>query len=139
MQPEVRGLATPAFSYWCNMMYEGPRYYDKEGYPLDLLHWIGLMAVDGYVSIKRTRLRGGKLVSTAWIGLDYNVLEGEGMTPLIFETAVFSGYVMVSHRRATTKEEALDNHEVMCKRYTYNRYQRRKYNRVSIIFDWLND
>lgn len=63
--------------------------------------------------VARTSLPNGKLVSTVWLGLNYNHDDG---APMIFETMVFPGrnsYNDLDMERYSTESEALAGHQRM--------------------------
>lgn len=62
------------------------RYFDKDGSPLTALEWSKKLESIEYKRIAATDLPNGKLVSTVWLGLNHNFIDGP---PLIFETMVF--------------------------------------------------
>jgi len=62
-----------------------PRYYDKDGHPLDLLTWGRLFEDRDYKRVSHDLL-GPYEISTVWMGLDHNWYSNELS---IFETMIF--------------------------------------------------
>ncbi len=93
-----------------------PRYYDREGNPLELMEWAKLCDDDNYNIVKQ-ELVGKYFVSTVWIGLNMCMFKG---IKLIFETMIFpQGKIDFAvedpirdyQERYSTEEEALAGHE----------------------------
>lgn len=61
-------------------------YYNRKGEEISLEEWRNLFEDKEYKVIKQTRFDDGTLVSTIWLGLNHNFLQG---VPIIFETMVF--------------------------------------------------
>lgn len=59
--------------------------YDRQGNPIPLERFLELFADERYQRVEAT-LVGTALVSTVWLGVDYQFGDGP---PLIFETMVF--------------------------------------------------
>lgn len=88
-------------------------YYDRQGNPISREEWAEAVNLDNFASrvVAKTRLRGGVIVSTVWVGLNLNYREGP---PLIFETMVFGdGYDDLSRRYATEAEAEAGHQEVV--------------------------
>lgn len=91
-----------------------PRYYKRDGTPIESLEeWGNLMEDSNYKIVKQTTI-GKVLISTVWLGLDHNfLLKGP---PMIFETMVFKGSLDGEQERYETEEQAKTGHEEMIKR-----------------------
>lgn len=101
-------------------------YYDRHGRPIDGRMWGQLFARQEYKRVLWTRLRGGKRVSTVWLGLNHN-FHDDG-PPLIFETMVFGhdGDSLVMQRYKTEAMARL-GHWLLVREWSYNRRQRRRW------------
>ena len=86
-------------------------YYDRNSDTIGRDEWMKLFEDIEY---RRVALyeEGNYTVSTVWLGLDHSFGEGK---PLIFETLVIRGadYEGEVMYRATTEEEALDQHAMV--------------------------
>lgn len=99
-----------------------PRYYKRDGTPYhgkdDVLEWARDFEKVNRI-VKRDRLFNGMVVSTVWLGIDYN-FSPKGK-PLIFETMVFSNEgLQVDERdmdRYSTEDKAVKGHEEMVKKW----------------------
>jgi hypothetical protein len=89
----------------------GPRYYDIDGNPLEMMEWAELfeqrVEAGHWWRIGQTKV-GDVEISTVWMGIDHSFW-GDG-PPLIFETMVFGGPLSGECERYSTKEEARDGH-----------------------------
>jgi hypothetical protein len=96
-----------------------PRYFDRQGKPIELMEWARLLDDHDYKIIKQETV-GRYFISTVWLGLNHNWIR-EGL-PLIFETMIFhenkesfseedpfGDYI----ERYYTEEEALSCHEAL--------------------------
>lgn len=93
-------------------------YFDRSGYPLELLEWAKLVENKEYKIVLQETLPNGKWVSTVWLGLDHQFGKGP---PLIFETMVFpkeGDYRDSDCERYSTEEEALKGHEAMVEKWS---------------------
>jgi hypothetical protein len=63
-----------------------PMYYDRAGNPITMGRWMDLHCDRAYLVVAKTQVGGMWEVSTVWLGLDHQYLDGP---PLIFETMVF--------------------------------------------------
>lgn len=89
-------------------------YYDRDGKRLTLLQWAKLLENFDYRRVAKETLEDGTLVSTVWIGLDYNLGCGK---PAIFETMAFSKTgEELDMDRYSTEAEALRGHKKMVMR-----------------------
>ncbi len=83
---------------------------DENGNPIpepDVLTWARWFETADRV-VTRDELPGGLLVSTVFLGLDYNIL---GTRPILFETMVFAGDSDdLDCARYSTRDEALAGH-----------------------------
>ena len=82
-------------------------YYDRQGRPIILCHWVRLLEDADYRRVARTTFGGDQvLVSTVWVGVSIVGCRG------IFETMVFRadepGENRILH---DTEEEALAGHQ----------------------------
>lgn len=107
--------------------------YRRDGSDIEDPLELGLLWLDrSYQVVQQTRLpRSKKLISTVWVGIDYN-FSGHG-PPLIFETMCFhitaDGFQSIENAqvfRWATETEARNGHWVICELWKYNRRQRRK-------------
>jgi len=79
---------------------------------LDLMAWAEWMEdADRHVAREE---RGAIVVSTFFLGLDHNYIEGQ--PPLLFETMIFGGDLDQDCERYSTWEEAEKGHAEMCER-----------------------
>lgn len=62
-------------------------FYDRQGRPIDLFTWGGLIEDRNYQRVAETTI-GRYWISTVWLGLDHNFWH-PGNPPLIFETMIF--------------------------------------------------
>lgn len=102
-----------------------PKYFDKEGKPIDLMTWGRLFEDENYKVIKQQQI-GDYLISTVWMGVDYNFNRFfDKDSPLhIFETMVFSKKdkdADLDQERYSTLEEAKAGHEELVKKYKNKR------------------
>lgn len=111
-------------------------YYDQNGQPMTLTEWVVVFEDTKSRIIARDKAgygQGKKKISTVWMGL--NLQPWHDGPPLIFETAVFiqtqtrigrlyCESVWMEH--TATREDAQMVHIMLCQKYKYNRYQRRK-------------
>ena len=93
--------------------YYGPRYYNMDGKPIDMLEWAAMYERNNrHVGDTEVRFRGHVYrVSTVLLGLDHSFMRGG--PPLIFETMVFEDGDMGGldyMRRYSTKEQARRGH-----------------------------
>ena len=89
-------------------------YYNKQGEKITIEEWCSLLKDRSYKIIKQEELENGKFVSTVWLGLDYQLEEGE--PPLIFETMVFQ--MEGNYReRYSTLAEAEEGHKRIVNKY----------------------
>lgn len=70
-----------------------PRYFDREGQPIDLHEW-GRLSEDRKYKVLKQESVGVFWISTVWLGLDHSFRRrldptGEHEPPVIFETMVF--------------------------------------------------
>ncbi len=90
-----------------------PTYYDREGKPISMLEW----AEDyerGESRVVRQEQVGDYFVSTVWMGLDHQFMDGP---PLVYETMVFKDDASdLAMDRYSTMDEAIAGHEAMVKR-----------------------
>lgn len=113
------------------------RYFRRDGTRIHSLEeWAALMEDPTYKVVQHTKLRGRrKWVSTVWLGLNHNY---SGGPPLIFETMVFGlkdlsyfngrGFPKdLDQKRYVTEAEARAGHAELCRYWTMNRKQRRKF------------
>jgi hypothetical protein len=87
-----------------------PMWYYRDGTPLfDIDEAERLLTNPDYVIVDKTEVKG-HVVSTVWLGADYNVL---GDFPIIFETGVFGpdGEFTDVYGRASTEAHALAMHQ----------------------------
>ena len=90
---------------------------DSNGDPVaeeDLLTWARWFedaGKNGKRRVDETTI-GDSRVSTVFLGLDHSFGDGP---PLIFETLVFGGKLDQEMERYSTKEQALEGHQAMCK------------------------
>jgi hypothetical protein len=96
-----------------------PRYFDRQGNPLQLLEWASMLEANPELRIvEQTAMPDGKWISTVWIGINHRFL-GEG-PPLIFETMVFPSQADMGElecRRYATEPEARAGHAELVARY----------------------
>jgi len=94
-----------------------PRYFDRQGNPMELLEWGRKLEDHEYKRVRKTTLPDGKWVSTVWLGLDHNLLLRGPRA--IFETMVFEseGGADCDMERYSTEEEAIAGHEAMVKKF----------------------
>jgi len=96
-----------------------PRYFDKNGQPLELFEWAALFDDFGYRQVDETKLKNGLYVSTVWLGLDHSLLMDGN--PLIFETMVFGmsdePWDEADQERYSSLTEAEAGHIIMCERW----------------------
>lgn len=96
-----------------------PRYYTREGEPIDdLLEWGRLFENMDIKCVAETTLPDGTWISTVWLGLDHSTGLGP---PLIFETKVFSDEASrddLDVARYSTEADAKEGHEAMVKRWS---------------------
>jgi len=93
-------------------------YYNKQGEKITIEEWCSLFKDRSYKIIKQEELENGKFVSTVWLGLDYQLEEGE--PPLIFETMVFpmeGNWDEEYCERYSTLEEAEEGHRRIVNKY----------------------
>lgn len=86
-------------------------YYDRQGWPIDLMQYVHLMDDRDYREVEQTDI-GDVLVSTVWLGLDH----GLGDAVLIFETMVFGGDLHLEQHRYPTEEQARAGHAEVVER-----------------------
>lgn len=104
-------------------------FFDPEGNPMTLDEWaLAFEHREDWRRVARDVVGFGpdkKIVSTIWMGLDYN--HGEGKRQ-IFETMLFQkrGGVRLLCARYADKDEAIEGHDYYVDKYRYNRRQRRK-------------
>ena len=94
-----------------------PRYFDKQGNPMELLVWCKRLEDHEYKRVRETTLPDGKWVSTVWLGLDHSFHTG---AKLIFETMVFNNdnhQWEDEQERYSTEEEAIAGHDAMVKKF----------------------
>lgn len=84
-------------------------YYDIDGNPIEMLEWAELFEDDSYKRVALDEI-GDVQVSTVWLGLDHNWADGP---PIIFETMVFGGDMDQCMQRYSTKEAALQGHQLL--------------------------
>ncbi len=93
---------------------------DSDGDPIaeeDLLTW-GKWFEDASTNGERTvgrKMIGNVLVSTVFLALEHS-FGAETSIPLLYETLVFGGKLNQEMERYSTKEQALEGHQAMCKR-----------------------
>ena len=95
-----------------------PRYYDKDGSPLELMEWGRKLEDTEYKRVAQTTLPDGKWVSTVWLGLNHNYGNGP---PLIFETMIFESKKDLGEldtERYSTLADAQDGHNAMVTRWS---------------------
>ena len=61
-------------------------YYDRDGTPLTMELWAGMLGRLEKKRVAETTLPDGKWISTVWLGLNHQYGDGP---PLIFETMAF--------------------------------------------------
>ena len=90
-------------------------YYDKQGKQISINEWENLIIDPNYKIIKQNVV-DGFLVSTVWLGIDHAFFPGT-LKPIIFETMIFGDKnEELDVKRASTIEEALEDHKSMLKR-----------------------
>jgi hypothetical protein len=89
-----------------------PRYYDRNGQPIDLYTWSVRFHDKDYQRVAKDEGDGWK-VSTVWLGLDHQFGDGP---PLIFETMVFGGPLDDETVRYSTLAEAEAGHAAVLER-----------------------
>src|SRR5438445_12965031 len=85
-----------------------PRYFDKQGQPLELHTWARLFEDWDYKQVARPVLPNGYRVSTVWLGVNQRFEPGP---PLIFETMVFGHPAAEPCERYSTEAEARAGHD----------------------------
>jgi len=93
-------------------------YYDKNGKEIDLETWVNLCEDRKYTIIKQEKIND-YFISTIWLGLNHGLIKGQ---LLIFETMVFKDDEIVEMERCSTLEEAIEGHEMICKKYSNEPY-----------------
>lgn len=83
-------------------------YRDRAGNEIERDRWALLMEDRRYQVLRQDHV-GPYFVSTIWIGLDLEPIEGE---PMIFETMVFKGD-SVDTRRYRCEDDALEGHDAI--------------------------
>ena len=103
-----------------------PRYLDRQGKPMGVRAWAGLLEDMDYKRVRETTLPDGKWVSTVWLGLNHNWGDGP---PLIFETMVFNkgSSSDLDCTRYSTEAQAIKGHEEMVRKFTPKTNGRRIY------------
>jgi hypothetical protein len=107
-------------------------YFDQMGRAITLLEWGRMFEATEQRIVRQERIGHGpgkKWVSTVWDGLCFRNQESD--SPLIYETGLFTltDMIMQFSKRYATREEALRGHIAIARAYTYNRRQRRRYDR----------
>lgn len=98
-------------------MYENGWYknmfYDRQGKEISLVQYAELQKFAPYYSgVERTDMDDGFTVSTIWLGVNWQFLNGP---PLIFETALFAGHDQVEViARYSTEIDAIIGHKFWC-------------------------
>lgn len=92
-------------------------YYNKFGVRIGRTEWGQLMQDQEYKRVDMTTLPDGKVVSTVWIGIDHNWMDGP---PLIFETMVFpeDSWSELQTKRYETLSDAVEGHRQTVKEWT---------------------
>lgn len=57
---------------------------------------------------------GDAFVSTVFLGVDYNFMQGKGHKPILFETMIFGGVANDFQERYETYEQAEQGHQKAC-------------------------
>jgi hypothetical protein len=93
---------------------QGHLYYDKQGEPIDLMTWAGLVEDPEYARVALDEV-DLYVISTVWLGIDHNFYRPGG-PPYIFETMVFleGSAEDMSMWRYPTEAAALAGHEATC-------------------------
>jgi hypothetical protein len=102
-----------------------PRYYDKEGKPIeDVFKWAKMFEDKDYSRVGLFE-RPWVKVSTVWLGLNHNWGEG---APLIFETMAFAPHMTeVCQERYATLAQAEEGHAKAVKKYRW---------RIDLLLRW---
>lgn len=93
-------------------MISGMDWYDREGNPIDTRRWSELHEDYNYIRVALDTV-GPYTISTVWVGLDHQFMEGG--PPLIFETMVFTNSAWNADREDPDHEQLLD---IECMRWT---------------------
>lgn len=94
--------------------------YDQNSLPISLEEWAKQMERHRFLARSKVGHHGvKKIISTVWCG----------MKDGIFETGIFTSQFkfVAIYARYTTKAEAQAGHSAACRRYRYNRRQRRRH------------
>ena len=115
-------------------MTDKPRYFDKDGEPMELMEWAQKFEDDEYKRVALDITNAGIRVSTVWLGLNHRFDEGP---PLIYESMAFNDQdthtfqlapnlpsrefpADLDQERYSTLEEALEGHARMVAKYSVN-------------------
>jgi hypothetical protein len=82
--------------------------------PVELLVWARWLETNRHDRIVGQDHAGAFLVSTVFIGLDYQSWQRKPHAPLLFETLVFTGLTPVQGERYSTWPGALEGHIKWC-------------------------
>ena len=105
-------------------------YYDINSLSMTRDAWIAAFGNKHYRRIGYQRVGWGpnrKIVSTVWLGINYDFFNFG--VPLIFESLVFERHNIgapITRHLYAFKEEAVEGHAQLVKKYQYNRAQRRR-------------
>lgn len=90
-------------------------YYDRDGNRITQREWASHLDDMKYKRVAETTLPDGRWISTVWLGLDHNFMDGP---PLIFETMVFPNktkLLEIDMKRYASLEDARLGHELTVK------------------------
>lgn len=89
-----------------------PTYYNKNGKEITTVEWCTLLSDQSYRVVKQETLPNGYRVSTVWLGLNHQFMDG---VPLIFVTKVFKSKNNTNPdgERYSTEQEAIEGHKRM--------------------------
>lgn len=100
-------------------MSEPLEYLDRDNKPIDASRWRQLIESNDYRQVARTE-RGGKIVSTVWLGIAGVRIDDEhAYQHPIFETVVLEDHdcTEVAQERTRTEEDARCCHQAMVTRW----------------------
>lgn len=87
----------------------------KEFEPCEMDEWVQQFERNRKIKVS---IVNDIMVSTVFLGLDHGITPGR---PLLFETMTFDECGDLDQLRAYTWDQALDNHELLCKKYQENK------------------
>jgi hypothetical protein len=94
-----------------------PEYYDRDGEPITLWEYIHLVGNAAYKIVRQTTI-GDAQVSTVWLGIDHRFSLDPDVSPLIFETMIFSTKTSYMKWPGSDREMAYHEADDLQERYT---------------------